>query len=105
MTNGNDPQDRETVDPELETFTTEIRADGSRAVDGGRDLKGTQAYPPAFGEALVKLHADNAAEIASEFDAFQRELSRARAEGSTGPARKSWPRAGLRSALRALGRA
>eukprot|EP00959_Pyramimonas_sp_CCMP1952_P433863 9085296-Pyramimonas_sp.AAC.2 len=58
------PEDRETLDPNLETFTTETRVDGTVAVDGGRDLKGTQAYPPAFGDALVRLHADCVEEIA-----------------------------------------
>ena len=91
------------MDPKLVTFTTEVRADGSRAVDGGRDLKGTQAYPPAFGDALVRLHADNAAEIDSDFKTFQRKLARARAGCSTVRVKKSWPRAGLRSVLKALG--
>lgn len=39
-----------------EMVTVKTRQDGSVAVTGGCDLKSSQAYPPAFGRAMVKLH-------------------------------------------------
>lgn len=37
--------------------TKRTRADGTVAVTGGADLKASQAYTPAFGQAVVRLHA------------------------------------------------
>ena len=50
------------VENNLQVTKVSTRADGSTAVAGGKDLKGTQAYPEAFGRAVCNLMSDHRAE-------------------------------------------
>ena len=87
------------------TTISYVQFDGTRAVDGGPDLKPTQANPDHFGRALVSLHRHYYEEIKAEHVAMMRGVRKAETRGKLGRTSKSsesWPRARIDSVMRAL---
>ena len=54
-------------------------ADGSTKVEGGKDLKASQAYPAGFGRAVAKLLKQNSALVSTR---QQRIYAKALAQGA-----------------------
>ena len=49
----------------VETTIVKKRPEDAKSASGGADLKGSQAYAPAFGRAALKLHDRRLADIVS----------------------------------------
>lgn len=100
------------VQHDLDVVKRSVRADGSVSISGGRDLKSTQAYPPAFGRAVEALQASHRSE-------WERHALSLRGRGvadkaakahiscllaaSRAPLADAWEDAGLEEVFRLLG--